>query len=1122
MDDDVRKLIEFLAEDCGWPLEEEQIDRSAWPVNNAELGLNDEVAVDSVEIYELRPLTTHQPWGVFFVAVKGTSILSMSLLRKLLRGLVKKKRASADTSNLQQWNLEDLMFVCSLDEPENTTRYFAHFKEQEKGLPKLMIGARWQDSQPESEIKAAKLKLKSNLKWPDNEANIDSWREQWGKAFPIGHKEVIRTSSNLANALAKYAVIIKRNIPDIYSIESDNGPVHRLFEAFKEALISDLKIGDFADMVAQTITYGLFSARATGSELMGIETLSECIPATNPFLKDLFTELATLSGAEPTDLDFDDLAIDELISMLNRANIESVMNDFGSQFKGGKEDPVIHFYETFLSNYDNVLRAERGVFYTPKSVVYFIVRTVHERLIVDHELTLGLADTTTHIIDGKVWPKVMILDPATGTGTFLEAAIEIIHETMLSHWEQEGKGKSEIHILWNEYVDKDLLPRLYGFELMMAPYSVAHLKIGLKLQQTGYDSDSGNRLNVYLTNTLAEPAPLSSWIPDFISIESSNANSAKQDIPFSVVIGNPPYLAASANENPWIRNLMRTKLSDGADSYFRVDGADLGERNPRWINDDYVKFMRYSQFLLARSGFGVFGFVTNHGYINNPTFRGVRQSWMHSFQRIALYDLHGNSKKKEKNPDGGVDENMFDIQQGVAINISTMKKGIQSSVFHTDLWGARIEKSAVLAKPYDIQYQQVIPESPFYLFVPMSDLGDYLDYWPLTRILSTNNTGIISKRDSLAFKFDKDEVQKVVEDIYNLPEKEILKKYPLKSWSSRDGKVEFVKESVLRYGIKDSRFIEILYRPFDKRWTYYTPKSKGFIAWPVYDVMQHMFNEHPLALITARSNKSQSMDHFFITRLISETKCGEASTQSGLFVVYDKNGNSLVNKHLTAKLFDLHKVSDIDVVHYIYALFYSNSYRSEYGEMIMIDFPKIPFTTNTDLFRELSHHGADLAALHLLEADYEFASWVKDKLKSPFDTLSCKYEEGTNQRIVGSVSKAKAFEDGNVFTDTSSIVDCSKFINVPEDVWNFTIGGYQVCHKWLKYRRRIGDRKGRLLTDEDILHFRRMIKSIECTLDLMGQIDEVIEEHGGWPLEGSDEFEVPGERDENQTGLFDF
>lgn len=1121
MDNDVRNLIQFLAEDCGWPLDEDQIDRSAWPVNNSELGLNNDVLVDSVEIYELRPLTTSQPWGVFFLAIKGTSKLSISLLRKLLRGLVKKKRASADTSNLQQWNLEDLMFVCSLDEPQNTTRYFAHFKEQEKGLPKLMIGARWEDSQPEHEIKAAKLKLKSNLRWPDNDTNIDSWREQWRKAFPIGHKEVIKSSSILAKALAKYAVIIKRNIPEIYSIESDNGPVHRLFEAFKEALISDLRIEDFADMVAQTITYGLFSARASGSELTGMETLSECIPATNPFLKDLFAELSTLSGAEPTDLDFDDLAIDELISMLNHTNIEYVMNEFGSQFKGGREDPVIHFYETFLSSYDNQLRAERGVFYTPKSVVYFIVRSVHERLIVDHNLSLGLADTTTHLIDGKEWPKVMILDPATGTGTFLEAVIEIIHETMSSHWKQEGKDKSDIHILWNEYVDRDLLPRLYGFELMMAPYSVAHLKIGLKLQQTGYDADSGNRLNVYLTNTLAEPAPLSSWIPDFISIESKNANSSKQNIPFSVIIGNPPYLAASANENPWIRNLMRTKLSDGADSYFRVDGAELGERNPRWINDDYVKFMRYSQFLLARSGFGVFGFITNHGFLNNPTFRGVRQSWMHSFQRISLYDLHGNSKKKEKNPNGGVDENVFDIQQGVAINISSKKKGIQSLISHSDLWGTRTDKNSKLTNKETILTHEITPESSFYLFTPLSDMGDYTKYWPITRVLPKNSVGIVTARDSLTIHHTFNEVKETMRRFHSLTPNESRVEFNLRA-DTQDWSVANAQRDLNESRLSDERITQIQYRPFDVRYTYYTGNSNGIHCRARGDLMKHMLPASSLGIITARSNKSQTMDHFFVTRLISEAKCGEASTQSAIFPVFNENGDSLLDKQFLLQVSEVHDVKDIDIIHYLYAIFYSKTYRERYIELLKIDFPRIPLTTNSKLFHTLVQLGADLVAIHLLEDDYEYAGWNLHNLKSPLEKLNCKFIEGSNGRIVGSMGKTKAFANGNVYTNTKSVDDCSKFSGISQEVWEFTIGGYQICHKWLYDRRTVGEKEGKKLTDHDILHYRRIVKSVECTVLLMNKIDQVIEENGGWPLEGSEEFEVTEERDEGQTGLFEF
>lgn len=1122
MNENLQSLVSLLHDELGWPIDSERIQRSAWKLDAAEMGLNDKVDVD-VGVHELRPLVPNQPWGVFFMSVEGKSRLSVTLLRRLLRGLVKKKRATAEAASKKLWETEDLMFVCSLDEPGNSTRYFAHFRESEKGLPKLMIGARWEDAQDPNEVKRELQKLRGHLHWPDCPTNIEAWRKQWGDGFQVEHRGVIKTSVALSRALARFAVVIKQNIPEIHRIEREDGPIHRLHEAFREALIKDLKLSDFADMVAQTITYGLFSARATGSELSGIETLSECIPSTNPFLRDLFSEFASLAGNGPTDLDFDDLSLDELVEMLNVCNIDAIMGEFGSQFKGGKEDPVIHFYETFLSEYDHKRRAERGVFYTPKSVVDFIVRSVHDRLIEDFDLPLGLADTSTHIVNGKEWPKVMILDPATGTGTFLEATIDIIHETMLHHWKGQGKSKSEISALWNEYVDEHLLPRLYGFELMMAPYSIAHLKLGMKLIQTGYNSDSENRLNVYLTNTLVEPAPLSSWIPDFISIESENANTAKQDIPFSVVIGNPPYLAASANENPWIRNLMRTKLSDGADSYFRVDGADLGERNPRWINDDYVKFMRYSQFLLARSGFGVFGFITNHGYLNNPTFRGVRQSWMHSFQRIALYDLHGNSKKKEKNPDGGVDENVFDIQQGVAINISTMKNGIQPNISHSDVWGSGDEKMMILGKDSGIPHEDINPKSPFYLFTPSNISEDYDEYLSLLRLMPIRNVGVVTSRDSLVIHFEPSAVMSTLKSFLHMEDEKARKHFAIRP-DTRDWKIKYAKEDLRRTECDEKYVIPIQYRPFDVRYTYYTGKGKGIHSNPAHKVMKHMLEGKNLALISARSNKSQYMDHFFVTREISEAKCGESSTQSSHFPLFDSDtGRAVIPKSIVDMISEIIENADaLDIFHYAYGIFHSNTYRTRYREMMVIDYPKIPITTKPELFWSLSQFGADLVALHLLEDDYEFASWVRNELKSPFNILSCKYKDGTNQRIVGSMSKAKSFEDGNVFTDTSSINDCSKFTNVPENVWNFTIGGYQVCHKWLSFRKRSGDRDGEVLTDEDILHYRRMIKSIECTLELMEHIDEAIEEHGGWPLQGSETFELPPDRDPDQMGLGDF
>ena len=761
MDDDVRKLIEFLAEDCGWPLEDDQIDRSAWPVNNAELGLNDEVAIDSVEIFELRPLTTNQPWGVFFLAVKGTSDLSMALLRKLLRGLVKKKRASADTSSLQQWDLEDLMFVCSLDEPENTTRYFAHFKEQEKGLPKLMIGARWQDSQPENEIKAAKLKLKSNLKWPDNEADIDSWRVQWAKAFPVGHKEVIKTSANLSKALAKYAVIIKQNIPDLHDIEMEDGPIHQLHKAFREALIKDLSVDDFADMVAQTITYGLFSARASGSELTGIGTLSDCIPLTNPFLKDLFAEFSTLAGNGPADLDFDDLAIDELISMLNEINIDSIMEEFGTQFKGGKEDPIIHFYETFLVEYDAKRRAERGVFYTPKDVVSFIVRSVDEKLRIEFSLDDGLADITTWGEMVKENPEliipngissddyfVQILDPAVGTGTFIVEIISLIHQTMICKWDSKSEKKK--NELWNHYVSKYLLPRLYGFELMMAPYSIAHLKISLCLRETGYTFEENSRLNIFLTNSLEPNNSLAKWVPEFLSKETKKVNEVKDKKRFTVIIGNPPYSIKSANLEGNVRKLV--------DCYKYLNGELIKERNAlqfeKNLQDDYIKFIRFAEILITNSNTGIIGYVTNDSFLDSRSFRGMRQHLISSFSKIDIVDLHGSLKKNMKDELGNRDENVFEIQQGVCISFLTKfgnnEKNI--SVERFDLIGKRVRKSNFL-KSNSITSLQSVPITPFSPFFNFSLSNmvieeEYNKYPSIKDIFYKFSSGIKTHKDA--------------------------------------------------------------------------------------------------------------------------------------------------------------------------------------------------------------------------------------------------------------------------------------------------------------------------------------------------------------------------------------
>jgi len=1108
MDDDVRKLIEFLAEDCGWPLEEEQIDRSAWPVNNAELGLNDEVAVDSVEIYELRPLTTHQPWGVFFVSVKGSSNLSMFLLRRLLRGLVKKKRASANTSNLQQWDLEDLIFVCSLDDPENVTRYFAHFKEQEKGLPKLMIGARWQDSQPESEIKAAKLKLKSNLKWPSDEKNIESWREDWAKAFPIGHKEVIKTSAQLSKALAKYALKIKNNIPEIHSIEDENGPIHTLHEAFKESLVDNLKIEDFADMVAQTITYGLFSARATGTELIGVETLSQSIPPTNPFLKDLFYEFSQLSGTEPTDLDFDELAIADLVLMLNEVNINSVMQDFGSQFKSGKEDPVIHFYETFLKEYDSKRRAERGVFYTPKPVVEFIVRMVHENLIKEHNLELGLADVSTHVIDGVEWPKVMILDPATGTGTFIESVIDLIHKTMIDHWKENGRSIKEIKELWDEYVEKNLLTRVFGFELMMAPYAIAHLKIGLKLLQTGYTSNSHTRLNVFLTNSLTEPKPLAKWLPSFISKESKAANIVKSKVPVTVILGNPPYSGESMNNSKWIHNLMRTAFSDGSNDYFSFGGKPLAERNVKWINDDYVKFLRMSQHHISKSKFGIIGMITNNGYFDNPTFRGVRTSLMHTFSSISIIDLHGSANKKEKTPDGSKDENVFDIRTGVGIGLfSKTGESNNLKVNHCDVWGLRKSKydqlDAILSTKKALL--DITPGGDFFLFTPVNEelSKEFQCGVKLTDIMPLHSAGIATGRDKFTLKRTLDEITNVMNDFVQLPVEKARVKYNLRK-DVQDWKVHLAQSDVRKSGLLSDNYLQISYRPFDSKYTYYTGNSNGIHCRPRPKVMKQMLRPN-IGFAVSRSVRGAPWRDVLVTENIMEfgyiaTRPGNTAPLFPLFVYDLKDLNSTkrkynfkpnllnsLNSHLS------HKVECEELFYYIYSILNSNVYRHKYSEFIAIDFPKIPFTNDLSLFSKLSNLGKKLTVIQLMKS-------IEPSVKVVF--------KGEGDYQVGTMSE-KSLKDGRLY-----INDTQYFDGVSESLYDYHIGSYRICHKWLK------DRKGENLSKNDIIHYRKMMSVIEQSKSLVDEIDNLITKNGGFPLLGSLDFEYDDSLPDGQQKLF--
>jgi hypothetical protein len=533
------------------------------------------------------------------------------------------------------------------------------------------------------------------------------------------HKpQPIASPQALATRMARLAHMIRDIIVAAFEGDKPSDLLRGWREAFAQVLIADLdqpgKTGEFADMLAQTLAYGLFSARVMDiSPGFTRQEAQYLIPKSNPFLRDFFFQV---SGPQMDDEPFAGFVAD-LVSLLSDADMVSILAEFGK--RSGQEDPIMHFYETFLAAYDPKLREARGVYYSPGPVASYIVRSVDYLLRTCFRRPQGLADSTQIEIDnpapapsgkgGDKPPKkikvhkVLMLDPATGTATFPYTVIDHIRAGFM----QSGNAG-----MWSGYVREHLLPRLFGFELLMAPYAVAHFKLGLQLagldlpdglrQAWAYDFSQDERVGVYLTNTLEGPhehtgLPL---FTQFLARETDAANRVKQDLPVLAIFGNPPYSGHSANKGPWIDGLLKGQLPDGAKapSYYEVDGQPLGERQPKWLQDDYVKFIRWAQWRIERTGSGILAFITNHSYLDNPTFRRMRRSLMQTFTDIYVLDLHGSAKKREVAPDGGKDENVFDIQQGVAIGIFVKESGKRGpgNVHHAELWGGREAKYAQL------------------------------------------------------------------------------------------------------------------------------------------------------------------------------------------------------------------------------------------------------------------------------------------------------------------------------------------------------------------------------------------------------------------------------------------
>jgi predicted helicase len=644
---------------------------------------------------------------------------------------------------------------------------------------------------------------------------------------------------------------------------------------------------------------------------------------------------------------------------------------------------------------------------------------------------LGLAD-----------PEVEILEPACGTASFLLYIFRLIHQRFHDMEYRELFQSKVGNISWSKYVENHLLTRIYGFELLMAPYAIAHLKLSLFLQETGYTFNSGRRLEIILANTLDTPERKSEvLLGEYISEESDRAVAIKRDQPVMLVIGNPPYSYESENNGEWITSLVR--------DYYKVNGQPLGERNPKGLQDDYVKFIRFAQWKIDKTGQGILAFVTNHGLIDNSTFRGMRQQLLNSFDALYLYDLHGNSKKKEKSPDGLPDENVFDIQQGTSIIFGT--KGSNKITSHCHLWGNKEDKYKILTANCinSTRWQAIQPEHPFYLFKPQNTLllPEYEQGWRVTDIFLVNSMGITTGDDKRFVAFTGDELAIKCGDI--------------------------------------SSAAEVAYRPFDNRQLLYNPE---LLERARLGFMQHFCNHSNLALITIRRPRNQEVGNFFISDKLTD-KCIISSLDNAqLFALYlypdtDKHHKSLLNEKRNPNLSSefLNAITEKlgytptpeAIFYYIYAIFHSPTYRTRYAEFLKIDFSRVPLTSNDKLFRQLAEYGEQLVQLHLM---------TSPKL----DNLITEFVEGMGNRTVE--QRYLKYENGAVIINKKG----DKFTRVPEAVWNFYVGGYQPCQKWLK------DRKGRTLSDENILHYQKIVISLKETIELMAKIDEAIP---GFPID---------------------
>jgi predicted helicase len=884
------------------------------------------------------------------------------------------------------------------------------------------------------------------------------------EAFFSTAPEGIGRAQTLALALAARSKLLRDYLgEELLRQEGQHseGRLYGLFQIFRDQVFHELTLKEFADAFAQMLAYGLFLARLnSGAKAITLHNAREHVPGSFHLIRELVDFLTELDKPEYRDVRW---VVEEVLSIVNNLDLSAIHADLSFRRRKAisrkvratdeeehrlfERDPFIYFYEDYLRAYDKQTTKSRGVYYTPPPIVNFIVRAVDDIL----KETFGIRDG---LADHK---RVTVLDFACGTGTFLLEVFQRIFENV------GGPDSGRADLIVREH----FLKNIFGFEYLIAPYTIAHLKLSQYLQDQKHPLKDDERLQVFLTNTLEPIEPQANLLLPAVSAEVKAAQAVKEQ-PILVITGNPPYSGHSKNKGAWIT----AQIGKYREGFPELSKPAQG----KWLQDDYVKFVRFAQMKMEAVREGVVGIITNHSWLDNPTFKGMRKSLMATFNQIYVLDLHGNAKKKEQAPDGGEDQNVFDIEQGVAISLLIKSDDLERGVWHSDLWGKRLAKyqAAAHGSKASVTWTRLEPDTPDWLFKPQdADLGrEYRELWSISAIFSPMGDpapGIVTTHDKFAISFTPAEArQKVSRLVATDTEAEARRLWKLCSqdqWSYERAKAELPTINLAK------TTVSILYQPFDHRWTIW---DRNVAVHRRERVTRHMLSgnvslnlirkmdisgiwSHVLISdrpISHHAVSSKEVDFIFPLWLRSDL-VGESTTP-----VEDRENISSDFRAFLDSRYEHHYTPE-EILGYIYGVLHAPTYRTRYAEFLRIDFPRIPFAEAAADFETLSGLGWALVQAHLLR-------------ELPRRGLAVYHGKGNHTVEVVRYSPQE---------QAIHINKTQHFKPVPQVVWEFHIGGYQVLDKYLK------SRKGRVLSLDEINHIGAIADSLAFTVKQMAKID---------------------------------